>query len=70
MNEVLIKSIIKYKLATADKLLQRLPSNLSNNIKSFNSIVYEVINENLKDNSCVENNKANTKGKLNKIDIE
>ena len=70
MNEVLIKNIINYKFSTVEKILDKLPPEISNSFKSLGAIVLESVNENsqkIKDQSV---NKATTSEKLNKVKIE
>lgn len=46
MNEELIKNIIKCKLTAAEKILDRLPSEMSNNLKGLGRLILCSINEN------------------------
>lgn len=44
-NKLLIKRFIKYKLNTADAILECIPSNKAEKVKSFSRIILEALNE-------------------------
>ncbi len=46
MNEKIIKKLIRYKMNTAAKILDHLPSSISEEIKDTGRIILESINEN------------------------
>lgn len=70
MNELLIKNIIKYKLAAAGKILEQLPPELSGNLKNLSKIVLETIRENLLETKAPSVNNTKSTTKLNNIKIE
>jgi hypothetical protein len=45
MREELIKSMIKYKLTMASKLLDKLPPEASSRVKTFGKLAYDAISE-------------------------
>lgn len=66
MNDALIKEVIKYKLAAVDKIINRMPPVISEELKALGKAVLEGINDGLQDKN--RNPKQNTK--LNDIKIE
>lgn len=45
MNKALIKNIIQFKLTTAEKILDRLPKEMSSNLRNLGALVLDNINE-------------------------
>ncbi len=70
MNEALIKNIIKYKLATADRILNQLPQEMSNNLRNLSKIVLKSINESSQEIKNEPVNKKEAKNGLKNIEIE
>lgn len=70
MNEALIKNIIKYKLTTADKILNQLPQEMSDNLRNLSKIILESINESSQEIKDEPVNKRKSKNGLENIEIE
>ncbi|MBL4934486.1 hypothetical protein JK636_01790 [Clostridium sp. YIM B02515] len=70
MNEALIKNIIKYKLTKADKILNQLPQEMSDNLRNLSKIVLKSINESSQEIKDEPVNKSKEKDGLKNIGIE
>lgn len=70
MNEELIKNIIKYKLTKADKILNRLPEEMSDNLRNLSKIILKSINESSQEIKDEPVKKRETKNGLKNIEIE
>lgn len=70
MNEALIKNIIKYKLTTADRILNQLPQEMSNNLRNLSKIVLKSINESSQEIKNEPVKKREAKSGLKNIEIE
>lgn len=70
MNEELVKTIVQYKLNFAEKILEKLTPEVSNNLRNLGKIILESVNEssqNIKDNSECKKKSTDI---LNNIKIE
>lgn len=70
MNENLIKNVIKYKLTTAEKILNHLPKEMSSNVKNLSKIILESIKENSQEINDEPMQKAKSSGGINNIKID
>ena len=70
MNEALIKSIVQYKLATIEKILDKLPPEISSNLKNLGSIILESIKEGSQKIKDQPVKAVKSKEKVNNIKIE
>ena len=64
MNETLVKNIVKYKLNAAEKLLDCLPSEISNSLKDLGRLMLKSINENSQELKEQPINKTKPGGRL------
>lgn len=70
MNETLVKSIIQYKLAAIEKILDKLPPEISSNLKNLGSIILESIKEGPQKIKDQPVKAVKSKEKVNNIKIE
>lgn len=70
MNEALIKSIVQYKLATIEKILNKLPPEISSNLKNLGSIILVSIKEGSQKIKDQPLKAVKSKEKVNNIKIE
>lgn len=70
MNEELIKNIIKYKLTKADKILNQLPEEMSDNLRNLSKIILKSINESSQEIKDEPVKKREAKNGLKNIEIE
>lgn len=70
MNEALIKNVIQLKLTAAGKILDQLPSEMSDSLKNLGKIILEGINESSQKTKNRPVNKNKSEDKLNSIKIE
>jgi len=67
MNEALIKELIKYKIKTANDILNSMPPEMADEIRKIGRIVMEGIEEGIK---SLENTKTEGKNHVKSIAIE
>lgn len=70
MNEILIKNIVKYKLTTAEKILNQLPQEISNNLRNLSNTILKSIIESSQEIKNEPINKRESKDGLKNIKIE
>ena len=49
MNETLIKELVKMKMNTAGKIIDRLPPDISEEIKDLRRVIMESVKENIQE---------------------
>jgi hypothetical protein len=70
MNEELVKKIIQYKLQAASKIVNRLPADMSNEMKDLGRIILDSLNEGFQEIKKLPENKMKSKNVISNIRIE
>lgn len=70
MNELLVKCLIKYKLNAAEIMVDRLPSEISKEIKVLGRVILESLNESSQEMKDQSDKKSKPSGKLSNVIIE
>lgn len=70
MNELLVKNFIKYKLNTAEAIVEQLPLEVSKEIKALGRVILESLNESSQEMNGQSDKKSKPKDKLNNVIIE
>jgi len=70
VNEKLIKELIRLKLRAADAVLDQLPPELSEEIRSLGRIVVEALNEGVEGMEAAKGKEIKASGGINTIPVE
>lgn len=70
MNEALIKKLIKYKLDAASTIIDHLPPDMSEEIRSMGRVILENLNESVRGINEQPSKKSKPLDKLSNVQIE
>lgn len=70
MNEEFVRKAIQFKLDTAEKILERLPPDTSEKIRSFGHLIYESLGAHHGSTGKGASQGSKTSGKINSVKID
>ena len=70
MNETMIKNFISFKMNTADKIIDRLPPEMSQEIKNLRRVIMDSIIEKIHESELKPQTKNESSKSVNHVIIE